>query len=244
MVYQEFVPDLKLRPYIDAYWYLDGSKSESFVNLILPDGCIDIIYNLGEDSLTESGSVIFRNENVYLIGTMTRYKNSEVKPGTRLIGIRFKPGAFRCFYKFSSLHEITNTTIEFEKKRVPEISLESKNVINCLNRFFLDRLDTSKNGISLVIDLVRKYEGKISVEALGRQSSMNLRLLERGFKTQMGISPKEFINFTRYQSALKTIQNNSSARSLLEIAFDHGYYDHAHLSNEIKKYTGRNPSDF
>jgi AraC-like DNA-binding protein len=244
MVYREFAPDAVLQPYIDAYWLVDGSEGPPFVNRILPDGCIDIIYNLGEDSKTENGAINFQNEKVYLLGTMTRYKHSEVRDGSRLLGIRFKPGAFLCFYKFSPLSEIVNTTIEFEKKLVPQINLGSKHVTDRLNRFFLDRLNSSKDILSPVMARVIKHKGNISVEELGRQSDMNLRRLERGFKAWLGISPKEFIGFTRYQAALKTLQAKPAGKSLLDIAFDHGYYDHSHLTNAVKKYAGMNPSDF
>lgn len=243
MVYREFMPAPELRAYIDAYWYADGRQSTVFTSRILPDGCMDIIYNLGEESKDENGSVVFRHEKVYLVGTMTRYIDSHITPGVMLIGIRFKPGAFLHFYKFSSLHEITNTTIEFDRKQVPEIHLHSKNLVHALNRFFTHRLDPVRLLISPLIDLVKKQQGNIRVEDLGLQSHMTPRRLERHFKTCLGISPKEFIGFARYEAALKTIRARPAGKSLLEIAVDHGYYDHAHLSNEIKKYTGRNPSE-
>ena len=58
----------------------------------------------------------------------------------------------------------------------------------------------------------------------------------------MGISPKAFINFIRYQFAIQNIRESYSAQSLEDISFDCGYYDYAHLSNEIKKYCGVSPS--
>ncbi|MDO7742533.1 MAG: helix-turn-helix domain-containing protein, partial [Pedobacter sp.] len=65
---------------------------------------------------------------------------------------------------------------------------------------------------------------------------------ERHFKFHVGISPKEFANLTRYQFASESISKNSTQSTLLQIALEHGYYDHAHLTNEIKKYTGVTPS--
>jgi AraC-like DNA-binding protein len=66
--------------------------------------------------------------------------------------------------------------------------------------------------------------------------------LERHFRRHLGIGPKEFINFTRYLSAVRNIRRDYARKTLLDIAFDCGYYDHAHLTNEIRKYAGVSPS--
>ncbi|WP_449399491.1 helix-turn-helix domain-containing protein [Chryseobacterium wanjuense] len=58
----------------------------------------------------------------------------------------------------------------------------------------------------------------------------------------MGLSPKEYSNIIRFQNALSLIKNSKQNRSLLDIAFECGYYDHSHLSNEIRRNTGLSPS--
>jgi len=71
---------------------------------------------------------------------------------------------------------------------------------------------------------------------------MIARQLERIFIRHMGISPKSFINFVRYQSAIQNIREHYPTQSLVDLSFDCGYYDHAHLAKEIKKYRGISPS--
>ncbi|WP_409994074.1 helix-turn-helix domain-containing protein [Sphingobacterium siyangense] len=56
------------------------------------------------------------------------------------------------------------------------------------------------------------------------------------------MSPKEYSNIIRFQRALSIIRNSDENKSLSDIAFECGYYDHAHLSNEIKRNTGMAPS--
>jgi AraC-like DNA-binding protein len=58
----------------------------------------------------------------------------------------------------------------------------------------------------------------------------------------IGISPKEYSNIVRFQYALSIIKKSGKNRSLSDIAFECGYYDHAHLTNEIKRNTGLSPS--
>jgi hypothetical protein len=40
-----------LSNYVDAYWTATGSSKTVTVEKILPDGCVDIIFNVGNDCL-------------------------------------------------------------------------------------------------------------------------------------------------------------------------------------------------
>src|SRR5687767_15183488 len=120
MAYREFQPHPLLRTYIDAYWVMKGDENR-MKERIYPDGCIDIIYNLGSEFLSDNRTYTMRNETVYLVGTMLRYKDILRGSKTTLLGIRFKPLGFPAFFQFASLHEITEKTIEFSWKQVPDI---------------------------------------------------------------------------------------------------------------------------
>src|SRR3990170_2555255 len=132
MQYREFLPHSDLRPYIDAYWKVVNNDFVPRYNRIFPDGCIDLIINLGEDFLTDAGACVMQNEKLYLVGTMTRYKETIGKPGTHLLGIRFKPAAFTHFFKFASLQESTDKTVEFNRKLLPEIHPGSTDILQNL----------------------------------------------------------------------------------------------------------------
>ena len=108
MAYKQFNPHPALADYVDAYWTATGDGNELKTEKILPDGCVDIIFNLGADCKTDNSTFTMQNEKAYLVGTMTRFKETDFYPETNLLGIRFKPAAFSAFYKFSSLHELTD----------------------------------------------------------------------------------------------------------------------------------------
>jgi len=245
MSYQQFSPSPGLAPYIDAYWTLTGKNAKTVAEKIMPDGCVDIILNLGEDVLTGDSDLRMKNRYTYLVGTMTRYKQIVRWGDTNLVGIRFKPGAFSFFYKYASLHEIIDKTVEFDGKLIPEIYESTKDLAGLLNRYFTDRFSLSYPGQSLVAVIadVKHLKGQVTVEALGKRNFISPRQLERLFKLHVGNSPKEFINFVRYQSAIEKIRDNPARKSLLDIAFESGYYDHAHLSNEVRRYAGLPPSE-
>lgn len=242
MSYKQYKPDPALSPYIDAYWEVTGDEKKSFTERIMPDCCVDIIINLGTDVI--DSSLTMKNEKAYLIGTMTRYKDIFREPDTHLIGIRFKPAGFVHFYKYGPLQEMTDQSVEFEKNHHPAFNLLTKDFTESLNHFFFNKLSPLRQSIFHILEQVYKRKGQITVVELAKSNFMIVRQLERIFIQQMGITPKAFINFVRYQFAIQNIRKNYPAQSLVDLSFDCGYYDHAHLANEIKKYSGVSPSQF
>ena len=242
IIYRQIPPHEALSPYIDAFWTVTGDNEYSLPDKILPDGCVDIILNSGPAFTTEQGTFQMDCGRAYLIGTMTRYKEMIRPPGTRLTGVRFKPGGFGFFYDPSLLKDIADKTVEFDKKFVPDMDRELSDLPAILNRWFGDRLSRPPQQTLTITQDIARLNGRITVDELSRRHFTPIRQLERLFSLHLGISPKEFISFTRCQSAITTIRGGHTRKSLLDIACECGYYDHAHLSNEIRRYTGSSPS--
>jgi AraC-like DNA-binding protein len=242
MKYSQINPDKSLASYIDAYWTATGDSINTVTEKILPDGCIDIIFNLGSDCITDNGAFNMQSEKVCLVGTMTRFKETIMHSESKLIGVRFKPAGFSAFHKFSSLHEITDKTIEYEKISLFDLKKISSNHVTYFNQFFLDKLKKPNYFLLQVIETIQIHKGQIKVEVLASKHFTTVRQLERSFKQHIGISPKQLINLIRYQNAMTAFQKRKPKESLLSIAFDYGYYDDAHLTNEFKRYNGASPS--
>ena len=181
-----------------------------------------------------------KSGRAYLVGTMTRPFDSRIVPGTRLLGVRFKPGGFSAFYRFSSLHEITDDTMECEKGLAPEIAI-LRDPVAGLNAFFLEKLSLPKHVLFPVLEDIQCHLGLVRMEELAKRHFTTVRQLERNFKYHIGVSPKEFINQVRFRHALHVIRHKQPDEQLADVAEACGYYDHAHLTNEIKKYTGMLP---
>jgi transcriptional regulator GlxA family with amidase domain len=132
--------------------------------------------------------------------------------------------------------------VEFEKSYIPPFHSISHDFTGSLNHFFFKKLSPLRQSIFHILEQVYERRGQINVVELAKNNFMIVRQLERIFIQHIGISPKAFINFVRYQSAIQNILENYPAQSLVDLSFDCGYYDHAHLANEIKKYSGVSPS--
>lgn len=240
MSYSELNPHTGLSTFIDAYWMYVDKKPGQLGNKILPDGCVDLIINLGSDVLTNCGETL-RNEKIYLTGPMTAPMETVRTNDTFSIGIRFKPSAFNSFFNLGSLHVYQNKTIEFEKARSIDFKKLLANPSMYLNDFMFERLKSKTYNLWPVVNEIQKAAGQITLPALSSKTNLTIRQMERRFKEDVGFSPKSLSKLYRFRKALEEIKRGTS---LTEIAFKCGYYDQAHLCNEFKKYTGSVPTSF
>ncbi len=242
MTFQSFLPAPKLQPYIDKYWLLRGHLPEAEVVTVLPDGCTALCLNLGEDFRSLNFDAQVKNEGIYLIGPAQRLDEQVLQGEVNLLCIQFRPGAFTHFYSYGAMAGFANQVQEFEQGLFPDIGKAIRHFVPYLDRFFLDRLEMPKHSILDVVKGIEQCNGQVRIGELTKRYFITERQLERHFHRHLGISPKEFINLTRFRHALLTVQCNGQGRSLLEVAWDCGYFDHAHPTNDFKRYLGAAPT--
>lgn len=241
MKYREYLPYPSLRDHIDAYWTLAHEEGEQLQQRILPDGCVDIILNPGEDCYTDSGNVKIENGKTVLVGSMTRFNLTSIPQGAFLTGIRFRPGGFLKFFRYGPLSAVTDRTVPLEPALGPDLNLLIKKGNDYLNSFFLSRYDAGNELLEPVLRDIVSVNGQVKVSQLAARHYITVKQMERKFAAQLGLTPKQFINIIRNRAALQAIRKKDAAATLLDIALDFGYYDQAHLSNEIRKFTGIPP---
>lgn len=242
MKYSEAVPHPALSKYVDAYWTATGTSKTFTVEKILPDGCVDIIFNVGNDCYTDNGALLMKNDKAYLVGTMTRFKETEMDSSTRLLGIRFKPGSFLTFFNYTPLCEVANRTVEMDARFCPNMNMLTKSPFEFLDKFLFRNLKSPNQYLLEQVRTIQKSRGQVRIDELASMHFTTARQLERNFKHYLGITPKEFVNLVRYQNVKAAIERRKPGQSLLSIAFDFGYYDHAHLTNEFTLHNGSVPS--
>lgn len=241
MEYKKVKPYKELESYIHFYWELKGNEYEKGWTCF-SDGCAGILLNLGNKCLTDNGCFLMDSGKTYVVGAMTAFKDSLIDNDTHLIGLCLKPATFANFYRYASQNELTNNTVELEKSIAFCVDKVHEDSFNYFDRFYSERLKTKTNQLHTVINDIHLSKGRISVFDLAKRNCTTVRQLERNFKKLIGLSPKEYSNIIRFQHALSLIRNSKQSRSFMDIAFECGYYDHSHLSLEIRRNTGLLPS--
>ena len=240
----EYKPHEALKKYIDIYWV--ASTNSLFLpspKKIFPDGSNELFANTGNNTLYFNETIAIKPGIIYLAGTMREAINFSGIPNSNFFGIRFKPGGFSTFFKFP-IYEVTGQFIDLPLK-------ELKFIFNCedplrtraeLDTFFLKRLGTANDRFLSIAQDLHITSGAVTIDILSKKHEIGFRSLERLFKSNVGISPKELAKIVRFQAVLKRLKNKSYNETFLDLACELGYHDHAHLTNEIKKLTGLTPS--
>lgn len=242
MDYSEVKPCSALQPYIHSFWQLQGGGDDSQWERIFPDGSPGIVINLGDDCVTDNGRTKMEHGKTYVVGAMTTFKESFIKSDTNLLGVCIKPGIFPSLYSYASQKELTDSTVEFERYLSFDTLRIMKDREGYLNKFFVDRANDIDFDFQRILQDISFFKGRLSVREIASRNCITMRQLERIFSVKVGLSPKEYSNIIRFKNTMAQIEY-SKDKSLSEIAFECGYYDHAHLTNEIKKLSGRTPSE-
>lgn len=249
-MYREYLPDIRLQHLIETYWVTDQVVNKPYSEKIMPDGCVDIIFNFQEKD--NFGQRINRLPN--LVGTMTSlleitYQTDQIE----MLGIRFAPGGITAFTHIP-IHEITNQNIElpladtlFETEfysRLPQLGNMDER-INYINRYLITRLNNlyqPNRQIQYAVSLIKKNIGLFPIKQLAKEVCMSERNFERQFKTAIGISPKFFSNVIRFEYTRQYLKTHKTS-SLFSIAIDCGYHDHSHMYKEFLRLGQVSPSD-
>ncbi len=244
MEYKERKPNDLLENYIDAYWSLSTiNKTNPVHNSILPDGCTDIIFNIGDTFIADDTTNILKPGGIYIIGTMTINRVSVLKKNTLLNGIRFKPGAYNAFFE-NEMGQFTDGVIDLNTTDLREIIYKYGIMSQQVESFFLKRLPAMQTLAMSISHAILKHKGQVKINQLLDTFAMSERKLERLFLEHVGVSPQQLSKIYQFTSALSSIKNNHKGDTLLKIALENGYYDHSHLSKSIKKFTGRSPKEW
>lgn len=242
MEYKETKPCTELEPFIHSFWEMKGGEHDRQWERNFPDGCAGLVLNLGDTCITDNGSITMEFGKTYVVGAMTSFKDRFVDNNTHLLGVCLKPATFSNFYNYAPQNELTNNTVEFDKTHSFNIDGILKNPANYLNQFYTDRIRKRDNQLQSILEDIHNSNGQLTIYELARRNYKTIRQLERNFRTYIGISPKEYSNIIRFQNALTVIKKADNKRSLLDIAFECGFYDHSHLANDIKRNTGLAPT--
>ena len=251
-MYREYWPPEALRDWVVCYWTSSSPASATW-RPIYPDGCADIIFNFGGPFLNHSaGREIINNHTAFVVGTMTRTLLSRPLHQIELLGIRFQPGALHLLsgvpqsewtdnvYGFSDIQTSHFVHLRGEMdKKTPEQR------INFLNETLLRKVSGGAPEARRMTLLKSILSGQqaTKVSQVARDTGYSVRQLERIFQAYVGVSPKEYLLISRFVDVKKKL-SLAPHGSLLELAADYGFHDHAHLTHVFKRFAGITPSEF
>ena len=257
MNYQTFQPHPDLQSLVKCYWTLEVPiATDSQRQRIIPDGCIEMIFIIGDDikRYTTGDNFIIQPRAMVLGQTIepfyiepTGYVNS--------FAARFYPYGFASFVTTPIKNLINKETpieLLFDESQAKELehkiinAIDTNNRIRIIEEFLFNQLKneaTIDNIVRSTVDIILSTRGSRPINSILEDDLSKRRQLERKFSKQVGMSPKQLGKVIRLQTALKMLLNQQ-AESLTKIAYESEYYDQAHFIRDFKEFTGTNPGDF
>lgn len=241
--YQEYLPSKLLSDYVVCYWSVHYHPLDTYpLHRIVPDGCIDIIFDLQSTSLAKGS---------FAVGLMTTFETMKLRQKQNLLGIRFYADTARRFIMYPPA-ELMDTQVLLvdiwgqEASLLQEDLLLSKNLpekINKIEMKLVKLLSKNTHRTDLLLETSMQYLftnlGIFPIRTLAEKTHFSERTIRRVFKKELGVSPKAFSNIIRFQSSLKELHDNPS--SLSNIAANYGYYDQSHYIHQFKRHYGQSP---
>jgi AraC-like DNA-binding protein len=257
MNYQTFQPHTDLKSLVSCYWTLEvPAPNASQRQRIVPDGCIEMAFILGDDikRYTSDEEFILQPRTMILGQTLEPFY-IEPTGYVNTFAVRFYPYGFANFVS-EPINNLANkeTPIDilFDQNIATELEYNivhatgTKQRIDIIERFLLSRLNnqaTIDNIVKMTIDALLATNGSASIKTILQDDLSKRRQLERNFIKQIGVSPKQLAKVIRLQAALKRMLNGNP-ESLTNIAYESDYFDQAHFTKDFKEFTGINPKEF
>jgi AraC-like DNA-binding protein len=95
--------------------------------------------------------------------------------------------------------------------------------------------------VSNALACIEETQATIRIEELARRVGLSQSALERGFRRNVGTSPKQFASLLRLKNATRL---RARGHDFTSIAHSAGYTDQSHFNKNFKRFTGLAPSVF
>lgn len=227
-----------LRTYIRNYWILSFRVLE-------PGGSQRIMTN------GASCMMFFKKS-----GELTLYGPSmhniciEFEPGEHtILGVEFHPAGVHAFIKDSTANMVDKSIAAAELGE-PFVAYcqqlrnmqDMEEYVALADDFFLKRL--AEVGRAKEINMERMmrvfayiethHPSVIRIADLAKEACVCPRQFNRIFTEYVGLKPKEYLRIYRFHAALMALREHPEHTTLMQLAWDNGYYDLKHMTADFK----------
>jgi AraC-like DNA-binding protein len=231
--YRSFPPAPDLRHALVCSWQARIAGRHR----LIPDGCVDLL-------AIDDGTLV-------VCGPERRSWSFALPPGTRAVGVRFRPGA--------AAPALRHGMAELLDRRVPLADLVGSSTTRRLAQRLADTAGDPAASRGVLEELVRDLlagsasepvartvadalgRGAVTAGVLAEELGVSSRHLHRRCTAAFGYGPATLARLLRFQRALG-LGLDGRPRSLAALAAEAGYADQAHLARECRAITGDTPT--
>jgi len=238
--YVETPPSQALAPWVACFWSVTGSVAGAQTDRVLPDGCADLIIDVG------------LGRAPYVAGTMRRALVVPFAGRVDMFGVRCHPGRALAFLD-APLFELTDRIVPLGELWGPlaDTLLDAfsgaarHERVAIVERILLERLRRGRADDALAahaIALFQRARGGVGVREVATALGVGERRLERVFDRCVGLTPKELARVLRFAQVVRRIE--TGRLTWTDVAFGAGYADQAHFVREFRALAGVTPTAY
>jgi AraC-like DNA-binding protein len=254
-----FVPGMPVAQFVELCWYCqDDHVVLDNREKVLPNGCVEIIINLGARPITVYGAendarpqidgdllISGLHTTSFVIGSSSR--------GAAL-GICFKPGGAYAILGFPvdelkdkhiNLFDIWPSVTEELQQRLWETP-ERTARFRIIEHWLAQRISADHMlhpAVAYALGEFQRQAGATTIQNLTTQVGLSKKRLIDLFRSQVGLTPKQYLRVQRFQQALSHI-HRADAIAWADLALTYGYYDQAHFIHDFRALAGVTPAAY
>ena len=234
--YSELAPSGDVYSLVACRWVRQTSDDERRESvLILPDGCVDLLWREGE---------------LVLAGVDRTARPSRVAPGERILGLRLRPGvagavlgmpASEVLDVHARLEELLGASARELGERLGDAEDEDE-AFALLERAVRSRVaDGGPDPLVLAATRRLGFPGS-RVDQLSESLGISDRQLRRRFHRAVGYGPKTLDRVLRFRRLVAQLGAVAAGENdLARVAADLGYADQAHMTRDCLRLSGLTP---
>lgn len=244
--YQEFAPPADLRPFVRVIWTYAAPAPSPTIQRIAPDGCPELIFDLGAPYAEQDADGVFRLQPPALFaGQMTRPLVMHPTGPTELVAIRFKPDGARGFLN-RPLSDATDQRLDMVE-RLAGFTPPPGDPAGQAAAFVSWLEDQRRRTGAWTIDpLVRaEVQAAASEQPAPLRTPSEQRALQRRFSDRVGVSPRLLRSILRFRRVFDHAAHpTEAAAGWLEAGLEAGYFDQPQMARDFRRFLGCTVTDW
>ena len=244
-------PPSPLGEHVASVWYFEGYGIEHAMERIVPNGAMQLLVNLEEDSLRwwSRENHIHRLKGTALSGAYAQAFAIDTAQQRAITGVSFVPGGAAAFFS-GAMHEYSNTHTPLADlpgcDSIRDQLLEARNrggasVLRTWMRFLEGRF--AANASPAMVRARALLEKGQRISDVAEEVGFSVRKLRGDFKEWVGLGPKAYARIHRLRRVIRSIAKGP-VDNWAALAVEHGFFDQAHMVREFRSLSGTTPAEY
>ena len=246
-----------LAPHVEYLWMVRGQLPGRLRNMILPDGAMELIVNLGDPQRLcapndPERQTVFRCS--WISGERTGPIVIAEAGDVHLLGIRLRAGGAWAFLGVP-LREFSDQVVELGTILGPEASQlrdrlgEAPNDdarLDLAEKWLRQRIRSRTpptRAVSHALGIIQLGANAARIGRMAEEIGISHKHLLREFERCVGLTPMVFARICAFQRVIHLVGQKAGV-NWADAAARCGYYDQAHLIREFRAFSGFTPANY